>query len=1010
MSDKIRGFISYSHDAPEHEQRVLALSERLRKDGIDAQIDQYVNGTPAGGWARWMLDQLDEAEYVLVVCTETYYRRFRGHEKPGKGYGADWEGALITQEVYDARSHTVKFVPVLFNQSDESYIPQPLRALTHYTLTSEAVYERLYDFLLGQAGVEPGALGTVRRKERARANPLILPAGPTVSPESGEAKTRATPGLPQKIAPSRLRHSAERLIGRAAELERLDKAWDDPATRVLTIVAFGGVGKTSLVAHWAAGLAQRGYDGASYFDWSFYSQGTREQGGASADQFIMRALEFFGDAEMAASAASPWDKGARLGQLVATRRALLVLDGLEPLQYPPSSPLAGELRDPAVAALLKGLAQRNAGLCVVTTRERVNDLTPFRASTALELLLEHLSNCAGIELLHTLGVQGSENEFETLVKEVHGHALTLNLLGRYLVRAHGGDIRRRDRVRFEKADKSIQGGHAFKAIAAYERWLADGGEEGARQLAILRLMGLFDRPADAACLDALRRPPAIAELTEPILDLAEDDWNLAVTALNECGFISVPEEASSGAIDAHPLIREYFGKQLREHVPEAWRKAHSRLYEHLKDSVEHQPDTLEGLQPLYQAVAHGCHAGRHEEARREIYLDRILRDKELYSARQLGAFSADLGAVTCFFDQPWTTVSPLVAPHRQAWLLNEAAVRLRAVGRLTEALEPMRAGLKIGIEQEDWQNAAIAANNLSELELDLGDVRSAVRDAEQAVVHADRSSNRNSRWHRRISFCTAHADALHQLGRRKEALALFRQVEVTHAENEPQHSLLYSLQGFRYCDLLLSQPERTAWRSTIAWGAPAGGYSLDGNSDAAACREVENRAGQTLKWAEGRLPILSIALNHLAIGRALLYRSVVEAAGLATPVGTKSLSDLAAARYHMSAAVDGLRHAGTTHHVPRGLLSRAWLRFLQHDTEGARTDLDEAWEIAERGPMRLHMADIHLYRARLFHTVQPYPWDSPHADLAAARTLIEACGYWRRKEALEDAEAAAENW
>jgi hypothetical protein len=30
-----------------------------------------------------MLDQLDWAEFVLVVCTETYYRRFRGHEKPG---------------------------------------------------------------------------------------------------------------------------------------------------------------------------------------------------------------------------------------------------------------------------------------------------------------------------------------------------------------------------------------------------------------------------------------------------------------------------------------------------------------------------------------------------------------------------------------------------------------------------------------------------------------------------------------------------------------------------------------------------------------------------------------------------------------------------------------------------------------------------------------------------------------------------------------------------------------
>ena len=108
--------------------------------------------------------------------------------------------------------------------------------------------------------------------------------------------------------------------------------------------------------------------------------------------------------------------------------------------------------------------------------------------------------------------------------------------------------------------------------------------------------------------------------------------------------------------------------------------------------------------------------------------------------------------------------------------------------------------------------------------------------------------------------------------------------------------------------------------------------------------------------------------------------------------------------------VDGLRRAGQQWFLPNGLLTRAWLRCVEGDNDGAQEDLDEAWEIAERGPMRLHMADIHLYRARLFHDVKPYPWASPHEDLAAARKLIEQCGYLRRKEELEDAEAAAKNW
>ena len=86
------------------------------------------------------------------------------------------------------------------------------------------------------------------------------------------------------------------------------------------------------------------------------------------------------------------------------------------------------------------------------------------------------------------------------------------------------------------------------------------------------------------------------------------------------------------------------------------------------------------------------------------------------------------------------------------------------------------------------------------------------------------------------------------------------------------------------------------------------------------------------------------------------------------------------------------------------------------DDIAARRDLDEAWEIAERGPMPLFLANIHLYRARLFgpHAPaaidEPYPWESPTADLAAARRLIEKHGYLRRKEELEDAEATARNW
>jgi len=192
-------FISYSHDSPEHRQRVLALSERLRHDGIDADLDQYVEGSPPEKWPRWMLDRLDWADFVLLICTPTYYRRFRGHEAPGIGKGVDWEGAIITDAIYEARSKTLKFVPLLFDPADAQSIPEPVRGYSVYCLSSADEYRALYDFLLGQAGIEPRPLGVRRTKARECAEPMTFPSDETESTEEGAATpSRLWPDSPSR--------------------------------------------------------------------------------------------------------------------------------------------------------------------------------------------------------------------------------------------------------------------------------------------------------------------------------------------------------------------------------------------------------------------------------------------------------------------------------------------------------------------------------------------------------------------------------------------------------------------------------------------------------------------------------------------------------------------------------------------------------------------------------------------------------------------------------------------
>ena len=212
----------------------------------------------------------------------------------------------------------------------------------------------------------------------------------------------------------------------------------------------------------------------------------------------------------------------------------------------------------------------------------------------------------------------------------------------------------------------------------------------------------------------------------------------------------------------------------------------------------------------------------------------------------------------------------------------------------------------------------------------------------------------------------------------------------------PDYPLLYSLGGFRYCDLLLDAPERAAWNLTLHSSIP----NLSSMSES--CRAVAHRAAQTLKWAkQNNACLIDIALNQLIVGRVALYQAILDR------------SSLDSCHVYIQHAVEALRHARRIDHIPLGLLTRSWLRFRDDariGPESAQSDLDEAWEIAERGPMPLFLADIHLHRARLLHALKPYPWESPQRDLAEAKRLIEKHGYLRRMEELEDAEVTAKAW
>ncbi len=724
-------FISYSHDSPDHADKVLAQSDRLIGDGVDCILDQYEE-SPLEGWPRWMDTNIKKADFVLMICTETYYKRVMGEEEPGKGRGVRWEGNLIYQHFYDSDTMNRKFIPVLFESSKPEYIPVPLRGSTHYWVDREEQYRDLYRRLTGQIKTPKPKLGKIKK----------LPP-----------RQRKQDFFAQQVTLAKLPTTGKELFGREKELATLDKAWEEPHTNILSFVAWGGVGKTALVNYWLNQMERNNWRGAEkVFGWSFYSQGTREDRQASGDEFLAYALKWFGDPDP--KEGSPWNKGLRLAELIRQQRTLLILDGLEPLQYPPGT-MQGQLKDQGLQALLKELVRSNPGLCIITTRESVKDIDHAEGSTLKRIFLENLSVEAGVELLKTLGVKGADKELREAVKDFGGHALALNLLGTYLATVHEGEIRKRDLVP-HLTDEEEQGGHAKRVMKSYEIWL-----KGTPELDILYLMGLFDRPAPGGAIKVLRAKPAIKGLTDKLQGLSEANWKFAVKHLRDLRLLGQRDENDPEKLDCHPLVREHFGEKLQKNEPDAWKEAHSRLYNYYKNLPKKEfPDTLEEMEPLFAAVAHGCQVGKHQETYNEIFFERIKRENEYYVVHKLGAFGSFLATLSNFFEEAWKKPFSDFKEETKAIIFNQAGFGLRALGRLREAAQPLQAGMENSIDQEDWKGAAQDAGNLSELNLTLGNVKDAVDYARQSVEYADRSGDGIQKHAQRENL----GNSLHQSG------------------------------------------------------------------------------------------------------------------------------------------------------------------------------------------------------------------------------------------------------
>jgi len=319
--DRPTVFISYSHKDPEWVEALRIMMAPLTRSGI---VGVWWDGEIKAGTAwREEIDHAMAAAQVAVLLASKHF------------YDSDFimnEEVPYLLEAAKTRDISILWVPI--SHALHSHGPF-------------ATIQAVHDPKIPLSALKGAELDEALRE-------ICLKIEKAVRRQPGESIGSVTHSAMQSPAPrldlGRLPTSGPEFVGRETEMDRLAAAWDDPAIHVVTLVAFGGVGKSALVSRWLDRRSVAGWPGVHRaLDWSFYSQGTEERV-TSADRFLDYALRFFGDPDPTAGSAR--DRGLRLAELVRREKTLLVLDGVEPLQHPPG-PLAGRLKDPGLAALLK---------------------------------------------------------------------------------------------------------------------------------------------------------------------------------------------------------------------------------------------------------------------------------------------------------------------------------------------------------------------------------------------------------------------------------------------------------------------------------------------------------------------------------------------------------------------------------------------------------------------------------------------------------------------------------
>jgi len=767
----------------------------------------------------------------------------------------------------------------------------------------------------------------------------------------------------QRWLPSgRLPHGLGLVYGRKRTREWLDEAWQSPNVCLAYLEAVGGGGKTAVVSDWLAQF-QRQHNGVRAYEFSFNGQELLTGSGSSAT-FFTHAFRHF---SLGDPSNLPVEiRAERLAAAVLKAPTVMVLDGIEVLQNKPGQPREGFFSDPGVRALVRIMAagcKSRRCLLVLTTQLRLAEVRNLEGKTVRRHELKGLTAGAAKRILDSYDVRGRPSEvLAPLHRHSRGHPLTLHLLGSFIQEKFGGDGRRWEKYWTLQDDLRV-GIDVRWVMERYQTWL----EAQPAKVQLLRIVSLFDGPADPQAIASLLKGPPIRGLTDQLRGLDAHERQTIVEQLRRARLLVESDGDQADWLDTHAIIRDHFRTALRAGHRQAWKQGNLALYRHYRASVRRQAQTKAEAERVHAAIAHACRADRESDALR-AYESQIHSRNADSAVRRFGLFGDDLVALYAFFDPDSLRVTHRLPADGRVFVLEQAASRLRWLGRLDECCQMMEEVVELRDKEHARGEAyGVPLRYLAECRLLRGELDQGLAAAEAALAKAKRN------WIDVVAALTICGHSHHLLGDFEQAQAYFQRAVAQERDHEGPEAMLPSVRGFRHHELLLDQ----------------------GKFD-----EVIDCCERNLN----RKPKPSDVMSNLGPVNEGIYWLGIGLAKLRKAVAAKLLRKAKEAESPLNKALDYFHQSGRREFINQGFLARAELRLALRGSDRCREDLSYVASEAQYDEMWRLDVDRALLEIALLIETSSFFEAEKLLDATAKR--IDRMHYGRRVPQLDSLELA----